>query len=115
MDELTQKLMLRRKYKAYCAKTHDVIGFDTPLDLAQALNMGHVVLSMDGSAPIAADPTRNYDAMDSESLRKLCIQRSVKGYMLLNRDQQVEALQAMDKHEAEMREADKPALTRKKG
>lgn len=113
MDEATQKLMARRPYKAYCAKTGDTIGFDTPLDLAQALSMGHVVLSADGGAPIAADPTRNYGAMDSESLRKLCINRGVKGYLVLNRGQQVEALQELDAQEAAALAASKPA--KKKG
>lgn len=99
----TQVDTSNRAHRAYCAKSGRLVGFDTPLDLQQALSMGHVTLQKPGeAAPIAENPARNYAAMDSESLRKLCVVRDIRGYMAMNRDAQIEALQDRDRQEAEM-------------
>lgn len=94
----------KRPHKAYCAKTGEIVGFDHPIDLNQALSMGHVQLHKPGEDPGESlpNPARHYEGMSSDDLRKLCVARDIKGYMVLTREQQIQALRERDALETKM-------------
>lgn len=98
---------MERPYKAYDAKGKEY-GYVTMLDARQACDIAGYTLNPPGTKAAEATVTRlDYKNMSTEAIRQMCVQRQIKGYMVLNRDQQVTALIERDAQDA-------AALTRNK-
>lgn len=96
----------RRPYKARCVKTGETIGFNTLVDLRDALSDGNVVRINEVGAP---DPTRNYTGKTTDEIRKLCQVRNVQGFLTMSREQQIKALVKLDaRDDADLVRARKP-------
>lgn len=75
--------------------------YNAMIDRHQACNIAGYTMDPPGTeARPTANPMRNYKGMSAEDLRKQCAIRDIKAYPLLNREQQVEALQDRDLQEA---------------
>ena len=87
----------KRPFHAYDVKSGARIGFNSMIDLHQALSNGHVQMHKPGEKPEPTlNPLRNYDALSSEDITRLCARRNVPKYMTLTRDEMVKAILALD-------------------
>lgn len=89
-SEALKELYARRPYKAKDRDTGEVVGFDTLVDLRDALAGGFVV-RLDAEVGIT-DPTRNYRRMTTDQVRQLCHVRNILGYLTMSHEQQIQAL-----------------------
>lgn len=88
-----QELYARRPFKARDAKTGEVVGFNTLVDLRDAISDGHVVRIDQAGQP---DPSRNYERLTTDQIRQMCQVRNVRGFLTMNREQQIESLRVLD-------------------
>jgi len=87
----------KKPFKAYDAAGEEY-GYKTAIDQHHACTIAGYSLTRPGEAmPAKANPMRQYDKMSADDLRKLCIAKEIKGYTLLNRELQIEALLESDK------------------
>lgn len=91
---------MERKFSAY-APDGTEHRYKTALDAQQACDLAGYTLHRPGTNPAAAPQQRtNYGQLSSEAIVRLCVQRNVRGYMTMNRDQQIKALQERDAQDA---------------
>lgn len=75
--------------------------YRTALDANQACDLAGYTLHPPGTDPRTSTQKRvNYNQLSSEAIVKLCVQRSIRGYMTMNRDQQIQALEDRDEEDA---------------
>jgi len=87
----------KKPFKAYDADGIEY-GYKTAVDQEDACSIAGYTRTRPGEAmPSTPNPMRQYDKMSAEDLRRLCIAKDIKGYKLLNREQQVDALLESDK------------------
>ena len=90
-----------REFKCYDGKGVEY-AYDTAIDQHQAMMLAGYTLTPPGTPePPTADPMRAYEKLSAEELRKLCAGRRIKGYVTMNRDEQVQALRDSDAAMAE--------------
>ena len=91
--EQLRELYARRPHKARCVKTGETIGFNSLVDLRDALSDGHVVRIGEVTG---SDPSRNYRRLTTDQIRQLCQARNVRGFLTMNHELQIKALQELD-------------------
>lgn len=88
----------RAIYKCFDESGKEV-AFCHEIDLTQALASGKFFRTRPGEKGAVvnvSDPARNYAAKSTDDVRRLCQARNIIGYVVMNKDQMVEALKARD-------------------
>jgi hypothetical protein len=96
-SEALQAEYARRPYKALDRETGEVVGFNTLVDMRDALAGGHCVRIDDTSA--GDDPSRNYRKLTTDQVRVLCQTRNILGFLTMSHEQQIAALMDRDKQD----------------
>lgn len=94
-DEL-KRIYAKRPYKGRDQATGEIVGFNTLVDLRDALSGGHVVRIEGNDGP---DPSRNYSRMTTDQVRQLCQVRNIIGFLTMTHEQQLGALIERDRQD----------------
>lgn len=108
MNDVERRNYEKRPYKAY-DRTGRPVYFKNLVDMRQGMETHGLTINPPGEEqPPEANPFRDYDSKSTEAVRDLCIARNVAGYMLMDKNEQIAALRALDKRDDDARNSVAP-------